>query len=117
MSPGPLALDLDKLQQVVQTAVGSVSQGVFEHFMLRAVARADFRDDDHLMVALTAGATDECFAVELVDAERGDTSAVRVQGVRYAKADFRRWAGMLWRAWLKARGPQDAEGRSADAAV
>jgi hypothetical protein len=106
MTGGPLEVDLERLQRVVNTAVGSITQGVDDHFRLRAVSRSAFSEDDPLMARLTVGATDLCFAVELVDAEKGDDQAVKVHGTRFAAGSTRRWAGMLWRAWLRGREPE-----------
>ena len=105
MTEGPLSVDLDKLRHAVDTAVGCITQGVDDHFQLRGVSRADYRDDDPLMVMLATGATGRCFAVELIDAEKGDDLAVRMQGTRCDKTYTRRYAGKLWRIWIKGGGP------------
>ena len=86
MSQASLAVDLDKLRRVVDTALGCITQGAPDHFQLRAVSRAEYSEGDPLMVTLTAGATERCYAVELIDAEEGDARAVKVQGSRCARA-------------------------------
>ena len=104
MIEGPLSVDLEKLRHVVDTAVGCITQGVDDHFQLRAVSRADYRDDDPLMVMLATGATDRCFAVELIDARKDDDLAVKMQGTRCARTYTRHCAGRLWRLWLRGGG-------------
>jgi hypothetical protein len=106
MTEGPLSVNLEKLRHVVDTAVGCITQGVDDYFRLRAVPRADYRDDDPLMVMLATGATERCFAVELIDAEKGDDLAVRMQGTRCATTYTRSCAGKLWRIWIKGGGPE-----------
>lgn len=107
MSKRPVSIDLEKLARVVDTAAGCITQGIEDYFQLRLVSRAQFRDDDPLMTGLTTGATEQCFGVELIDAIRGDEMAVKVQGIRCARAYTRRCAGMLWRAWVRCGGPDD----------
>jgi hypothetical protein len=115
MTVVPLAVDVEKLRRVVDTAAACITQGIDDYFQLRLVSRADYRDDDPLMVELAAGATERCFAVELIDARKGDDMAVKVQGIRSARAYTRRCAGMLWRAWIKGGGPEDGVPPTANA--
>jgi hypothetical protein len=112
----PPTVDLDSLARVVATAVGSIGLGVYDYFKLRPVCRTSYREDDPLMVTLTTGASEGCFALELVDAEKCDVAAVRVRGTTFDRTSSRRWAEKLWRAWVRGHAtiaPEDRPPRRA----
>jgi hypothetical protein len=95
----------------VETSLGRFIDKSAEDVRLKAMTKEEWKKrgiGDSMVVPFQEGATDHCYALELVFCDENHPLAVSVQNYAYSKQDIEKWADDLWRLW------DEAEDENAD---